>query len=847
MSVLEVEERLGQNLDGNGQVGLNFTVSRQVGQVSFGMTEVGYAVRRGDGRLELLTNNGGYVNAFSGWVGIGAVGGVNDGYELYWYNTATGQYAVWLFDGDGQRRPGGGLTTLAQAQAKLGASLLDGAVFNASYATSQLELGSTVMGYALAVPAGSENLIQVTNGGRYTSRATVAGWSPMGAVALGGGGYELYWRNDGNGQYVVWYLSAGGAQVGGRGMSVLEVEERLGTDINNDGTVGLSFTSSGSASYPMDFGSTQLGYALRDYDGQITQVTNNGQYVASFSGWRALTAVTVRNGYDLYWRNDITGQYALWNLNSQGARTASRVLTEAERASVEAALGMDLDGDGRIGAVINRITGMNQSGQPALPRFGHTQVWTGDRLLIWGGAYWLNDYNVRSYGNGGAYSPSSDSWSPLSSASAPAARRAHSAVWTGSEMIVWGGINENWQVFNDGAIYNPASNTWRPMAAAPMGLHGHTAVWTGTEMIVWGDAWMGNTGMVYNPQSNSWRYTSWSGAPSPRVGHAAVWTGTRMAIWGGSDSYDFAALRPGTGALYDPATDQWEPIQNSGAPVGGQGGYAADGERGVELLWTGAHLIVIPINSYNQLTGSWVQAGGKYDPQTGQWERIETAGAPDGRPYMAAWNGSQLFVVGSSGNDFAALAYDFVNRRWNQILTARTGSFQGRAGTFTDAGELLVFGGMWADGVDEYSGGAAGRRGYRLQLGTQPGFTPDVYPSEFGLTQAGYAIYGYTGPVHLVINGNYVAPIAGWTPYSVKRDAYNSPDEYEVYDPYADYKLYWFNPQSGQYAEWTVNYFGSRRSARILQAFENYLAETDNYSGYNPYYPPYLYNPGAGY
>ena len=40
---------------------------------------------------------------------------------------------------------------------------------------------------------------------------------------------------------------------------------------------------------------------------------------------------------------------------------------------------------------------------------------------------------------GGRYNPSTDSWTATSTTNAPSARADHTAVWTGSEMIVWGG------------------------------------------------------------------------------------------------------------------------------------------------------------------------------------------------------------------------------------------------------------------------------------------------------------------------------------------------------------------------------------------------------------------------
>ena len=70
---------------------------------------------------------------------------------------------------------------------------------------------------------------------------------------------------------------------------------------------------------------------------------------------------------------------------------------------------------------------------------------------------------------------------------APSARAAHTAVWTGTEMIVWGGTDFGTN-FNTGGRYNPGTDSWTATstANAPSGRYHHTAVWTGSEMIVWG-------------------------------------------------------------------------------------------------------------------------------------------------------------------------------------------------------------------------------------------------------------------------------------------------------------------------------------------------------------------------
>ena len=110
---------------------------------------------------------------------------------------------------------------------------------------------------------------------------------------------------------------------------------------------------------------------------------------------------------------------------------------------------------------------------------------------------------------GGRYNPISDLWLATSLTSAPSARAGHTAVWTGREMIVWGGGDESnsFLFFDTGGRYDPSTNSWidTSTTGAPSGRQYHTAVWTGGEMIVWGgdvdDTAFASTGGRYCAQS----------------------------------------------------------------------------------------------------------------------------------------------------------------------------------------------------------------------------------------------------------------------------------------------------------------------------------------------------------
>ena len=149
-------------------------------------------------------------------------------------------------------------------------------------------------------------------------------------------------------------------------------------------------------------------------------------------------------------------------------------------------------------------------------------------MIVWGG------YDGSSVLNtGGRYSPSTNSWIPTSTINAPAARTAHTAVSTGSEMIVWGGSNGfDGNVFSTGGRYNLSTDSWAAIGHfnAPTGRYNHTAVWTGRIMIVWG----GYNGHVSPPLLNSGgRYCGqYRTPPNDAFGWAILLTGANGTVIG---------------------------------------------------------------------------------------------------------------------------------------------------------------------------------------------------------------------------------------------------------------------------------------------------------------------------
>jgi N-acetylneuraminic acid mutarotase len=262
-------------------------------------------------------------------------------------------------------------------------------------------------------------------------------------------------------------------------------------------------------------------------------------------------------------------------------------------------------------------------------------------MIVWGG------YNYTGLNDGGRYNPEANTWTAVPTTGAPAARYAHTAVWTGSEMIVWGGEDWNgarYTYHNDGGRYSLVADSWTavPTNGAPGARTYHTAVWTGSEMIVWGGYyWDGsrdrydNDGGRYNPTTDSWTALPTSGAPGARAYHTAVWTGSEMIVWGGGNGSGWL----NDGGRYNPVANSWTAVRTNGAPARREWHTA---------VWTGSEMIVWGGVGYN---GSYLNDGGRYNVAGNCWTAIPGTGAPGARRYhTAVWTSSEMILFGGRNN-----------------------------------------------------------------------------------------------------------------------------------------------------------------------------------------------------
>ena len=317
---------------------------------------------------------------------------------------------------------------------------------------------------------------------------------------------------------------------------------------------------------------------------------------------------------------------------------------------------------------------------PPSARSGHTAVWTGTEMIVWGGS---------GLNTGGRYDPALNIWIPTSTgANVPTGRSDHTAVWTGTEMIVWGGIDATQIDLNTGGRYDPLTDSWTATSTGtnvPEARSKHTAVWTGTEMIIWGSGFFGNTGGRYDPALDTWTSTSiGANVPPGRKSHTAVWTGTEMIIWGGFGGFS------GTndGGRYDPASDTWTPTSFDNVPS-----WRFDHTA----VWTGSEMIIWG-GVFQELYENGMNSGGRYNPVTDTWLETSIPGAAVGRSeHAAVWTGNEMIIWAGNVSGLYMKnggRYSLAGDNWNgTAIGSNTPSGRAEATAVWTGTKMIVFGG----------------------------------------------------------------------------------------------------------------------------------------------------------
>jgi hypothetical protein len=258
------------------------------------------------------------------------------------------------------------------------------------------------------------------------------------------------------------------------------------------------------------------------------------------------------------------------------------------------------------------------------------------------------------------YDAATDAWTTLPPA--PIVERLDAAmVWstTTNELVIWGGARAGWKGYAvdeldlaDGAAWNPATRTWRTLAAAPLkGRFVVASAWDGAHLVVAhagrdipGEGVGGNypvsRAALYDPQTDAW--TKLCDPPaSKRIARSAATIGAAgelAVLWGGWPGYggdgdgepDFQ-----DGSIFDRKTFTWRLLPKP--PIEGAWDMAVRWTAGGKLWAWG--LPVAP----------GVTGGVVYDPAVNAWSTISDLWGPPAYQTATAWTGCDLVAYTASG------------------------------------------------------------------------------------------------------------------------------------------------------------------------------------------------------
>jgi hypothetical protein len=331
-------------------------------------------------------------------------------------------------------------------------------------------------------------------------------------------------------------------------------------------------------------------------------------------------------------------------------------------------------------------------------------VATDDELVVWSG-----DSDATEETGGAALSFADHTWRRI--APSPLSPRVDPVlVWTGREVLVWGGhaVGAEDDLLFDGAAYDPATDSWRALADRGWGaLRDKTGVaWTGQEVVLVGvtsgpGADLVSDTFAFDPETDAWRPLPRSQLSSDRRATVAGWTGRRVVVVAIADyeAVEVDVLLVGGG-------DVWESSLHTALP-----GVNVD-PRHVTLV--GDQLVVArPGGPYDDRSSAGLLSGLVIDPEVERFPEEEVTvtdqpsldsaevdgGGPDGGIEMAppddSYDGDPALLpaVGLDGIAVSGDSYlDLASLEWHR-LPALPGPERTLAQAVVHRGLVYVWGG----------------------------------------------------------------------------------------------------------------------------------------------------------
>lgn len=290
-------------------------------------------------------------------------------------------------------------------------------------------------------------------------------------------------------------------------------------------------------------------------------------------------------------------------------------------------------------------------------------------------------------------------------------------VWTGEEvLVVGGGIDPPCppnadcagppdEMARDGAAYDPARDTWRRIAGAPVGIgYWYRTAFVAGEMVVFGD----DRWWAYDPDADSWRALP---SPDQRVDDTGTLATSRDgfvyvlsrsgALWalnvaagrwaqvpqGSPDGFHRSTVVVGDDTILFSGRQDGTPDDHTVVDLGRGGGPLVEtGQSGTFQHWTGQRLVNLDL----QVSSDGTPYGGRLDPETEEWTPLPDA------PDLESDRADGWSPVAAAGPLMAGWGYAYDDRTgtWTTLGRPRASEVDTSQSAVWADGRLLVFGGL---------------------------------------------------------------------------------------------------------------------------------------------------------
>lgn len=329
------------------------------------------------------------------------------------------------------------------------------------------------------------------------------------------------------------------------------------------------------------------------------------------------------------------------------------------------------------------------------PVSANTALWDGTEMIVWGGSSSTGD-TTTDVNVGGRYYPATDSWLPTSTNVPPGS--SQTAVWSGSDMILWGGTLgiQGWR-------YNPVSDSWTAMSTnvAPPARSGHIAyyVTNNNTMVIWfGTSLGGGTNTFLN---DGWRYSNntWTAigsvanTPSARTSPLSCWDGYRIIVYSGlglDTNNNPLILTNGARITGTNLSAGWTVMGGTFFPPGRLGGTAVT--TGTNLtIWGG-------YTTDFQTFTNYLNSGARYFPGANPaWVNIAASPLAARQNHAAVSTGTKMLIFGGdNGSNYFGdgAVYDSLADSWSSMTTNSEPAARTSPSAVWDGAEMIVWGGF---------------------------------------------------------------------------------------------------------------------------------------------------------